>query len=87
VANDPHRRQDEEPQSAFGLPIADIGPHSRQDEEPQRIAGFPIDSIGPTPADLEWLRSLAHPIRMYKRWARRRRLGFYATDEDESQVR
>jgi hypothetical protein len=84
VANDRHRRQDEEPQHAFGLPVGDIGPHSRQGEEQQRVAGFPIDSIGPSPADLEWLRSLSHPIRAYKRWVRRRRLGFYATDEDET---
>lgn len=83
MASDQYRRQDEEPQPAMGLPIGDIGPHSRQDEEPQRIAGFPIDSIGPTPADLERLRSLAHPIRTYKRWVRRRRMGFYATDEDK----
>jgi hypothetical protein len=56
--------------------------HARQGEEPQRVLGFPIDSLGPSPADREWLLSLAHPIRTYKRWVRRRRLGPYATDED-----
>ena len=84
MANDQHRREGEEPQRYMGLPIGSFGPHSNPDEEPQRIAGFPVGSIGPTPADLESLRSLAHPIRTYKRWARRRRLGFYATDEDET---
>jgi hypothetical protein len=33
--------------------------------------------------NLDGLRSLAHPVRAYRRWARRRRLGPYATDEDE----
>jgi hypothetical protein len=56
--------------------------HRRREEEPQRVAGFPLGPVGRTPADLRWLGSLAHPIRAYKRWARRR-LGFYATDEDE----
>ena len=84
MASDQYRREGEEPPRVMGLPLGSFGPHSRRDEEPQRVAGFPLDgSIGPTPADLEWLRSLAHPIRMYKRWVRRRRLGFYATDEDE----
>ncbi len=36
-------------------------------------------------ANLDGLRSLAHPIRGYKQWARRRRLGPYATDEDGQQ--
>jgi hypothetical protein len=48
------------------------------------MMGFPVDSIGPRPEDLERLRaSLAHPVRSYQRWLRRRRLGPYATDEDE----
>ena len=55
--------------------------HASQGEEPQRVMGFPVGSFGPGTA--EGLRSLAHPIRTYKRWARRRRLGPYATDEDE----
>ncbi len=50
-------------------------------EEPQRVMGFPVDSFGPV--DLDWLAPLAHPIREYRRWVRRRRLGPYATDEDE----
>ena len=65
-----------EPQRVLGQPIRDLGPHSRPDE-PQRMMGFPVDSIGPTPADIEWFRSWLHPIRMYQRWRRRRRLGPY----------
>ena len=82
VADDRHARQGE-PQRVLGQPIWDLGPHARQDEEPQRVMGYPIDSLGPSPADLERLRSLAHPIRTYKRWMRRRRLGPYATGQDE----
>jgi hypothetical protein len=76
VANDEPARQGEEPQRVLGQPIGDIGPHSRPDE-PQRVMGYPIDSVGPTPADIEWFKSWVHPIRMYKRWVRRRRLGPY----------
>lgn len=75
VANDRNDRQGE-PQRVLGQPIWDIGPHSRPDE-PQRVMGYPIDSVGPTPADIEWFKSWVHPIRTYKRWVRRRRLGPY----------
>jgi hypothetical protein len=84
MANDRHARQGEEPQRVLGQPIWDLGPHARQGEEPQRVLGFPIGSFGPSPADREWLLSLAHPIRTYQRWVRRRRLGPYATDEDQA---
>jgi hypothetical protein len=77
VANDPHARQDEEPpQRVMGQPVGDVGPHSRPDE-PQRVMGYPIDSVGPTAEDIEWFKSWLHPIRMYRRWVRRRRLGPY----------
>jgi hypothetical protein len=72
-----------EPQRVLGEPVWDVGPRARQGEEPQRVMGYPIDSLGPSPADREWLLSLAHPIRKYRRWVRRRRLGPYAPDEDE----
>ena len=65
---DPHRRQGEEPRH-------------RQGEEPQRVMGFPVDWFGAV--DRDWVRSLAHPVRGYRRWLRRRRLGPYALDEDE----
>jgi hypothetical protein len=46
--------------------------------------GEPVDSLGPSAADREFLLSLAHhPVRTFKRWVRRRRLGPYAADEDE----
>jgi hypothetical protein len=57
-------------------------PSRRRDEEPQRYAGFRIGSDGPSQADLDKLRSLAHPIRAYKQWVRRRRLGIYAGDDE-----
>jgi hypothetical protein len=76
VADDRHARQGEEQQRVLGQPIGDLGPGSRP-EEPQRVMGYPIDSIGPTAADIEWFKSWVHPIRTYKRWVRRRRLGPY----------
>ncbi len=81
MASDRHASQNEEPQRVMGIPVRDLGPHARRSEEPQRVMGFPVDSLGP--AERERLRSLAHPIRTYKRWVRRRRLGPFATDEDE----
>ena len=81
MASDRHASQNEEPQRVMGIPVRSLGPHARRTEEPQRVLGFPVDSLGP--AERGRLRSLAHPIRTYKRWVRRRRLGPYATDEDE----
>jgi hypothetical protein len=75
MAEDRHARQGE-PQRVLGQPRWDLGPHSRPDE-PQRVLGYPVDSMGPTPADRERLLSWLHPIRMYQRWRRRRRLGPY----------
>jgi len=43
--------------------------------------GLPADLFDGV--NLDGLSFLAHPIRAYKRWARRRRLGPYATDENE----
>ncbi len=70
----------EERNRFLGIPIG-TGPYDRQDEEKQRVMGFPADALDGL--NLDGLRSLAHPIRGYKRWARRRRLGPYATDEDD----
>ena len=52
-----------------------------QAKESQRVMGFPVDWFGTT--DRDGLLPLTHPIRGYKRWMRRRRLGPYAVDEDE----
>jgi hypothetical protein len=70
----------EERNRVLGVPIG-TDPHRPQGEEQQRVMGFPADVFDGV--DLDGLRSLAHPIRGYKRWARRRRLGPYATDENE----
>ncbi len=70
----------EERNRFLGIPIG-TGPNDRQGEEQQHVMGFPADALDGL--NLNGLRSLAHPIRGYKRWARRRRLGPYATDEDE----
>ena len=78
-AQNPHNRQGEEPQRAFGMPTTQ-DPHARQGEEPQRAFGVPVDWIGPVDRDLIW--SLAHPVRGYRRWRLRRRLGPYAPDDD-----
>jgi hypothetical protein len=52
-----------------------------QAKESQRVMGFPVDWSGTI--DRDGFLPLAHPIREYKRWLRRRRLGPYAVDEDE----
>jgi hypothetical protein len=82
-----------EPNRVLGFPIRADRPGQQRPEgkgqrrpdgqrgEPQRVMGFPVDSFGPV--DLDWLVPLVHPIREYRRWVRRRRLGPYATDEDE----
>ena len=70
----------EERNRVLGIPIG-AGPHDKQGEEQQRVMGFPVDTFDGV--NLSRLRSLVHPIRGYKRWARRRRLGPYAMDDDE----
>jgi hypothetical protein len=69
-----------EPNRVLGFPVSG-DPHARQGEESQRVMGFPVEPFAGV--DRDWLRSLAHPVRGYQRWARRRRLGPYAIDEDE----
>ena len=71
---------DYEPKRVLGIPLA-RDRQARQGEESQRVMGFPVDGF--SGVDLDWVRSLAHPIRGYRRWLRRRRLGPYALDEDE----
>lgn len=59
-------------------------PRARRAEEPQRVMGFPVDLFSrvglDADADRAW--ALMHPVRGYRRWLRRRRLGPYAADED-----
>ena len=70
-----------EPNRVLGLPWT-RDPQARQDDkEPQRVMGFPVDWFADI--DLGWFRSLAHPVRGYRRWLRRWRLGPYAIDDDE----
>jgi hypothetical protein len=71
-----------EPNRFLGLPVG-TPPHARQGEEPQRMMGIPVAWLGPGPADREWFASMAHPVRTYRRWRRRRRLGPYAADDDQ----
>ena len=73
-----------EPNRVLGMPWR-TEPHARQGVEPQRVMGFPVEWFGAV--DREWVRSLAHPIRGYQRWLRRRRLGPYVTDDDEPRPR
>jgi hypothetical protein len=75
-------RHDQEPGRAFGMPRDRIGPGRRggQGEEPQHALGLPVDWFGGV--DTEFFRSLLHPIKGYRRWSRRRRLGAYALDDD-----
>ena len=70
-----------EPNRVLGMPWTKE-PRTRQGEEPQRVMGFPVDWFGAVfgAVDLGWLRSLAHPVRGYRR---RRRLGPHATDDHE----
>lgn len=53
-----------EPNRVLGMPVGDLS-RLRPGEEQQRVLGFPVDSFGP--AD----RDRFHPIRAFKRWARR----------------
>jgi hypothetical protein len=69
-----------EPNRFLGFPVS-RDPQARPDEEPQRVMGIPVDWFGPL--DNDWLQPLAHPVREYRKWLRRRRLGPYATEEDE----
>src|SRR5712664_3530004 len=70
----------EERNRVLGLPMG-TGPRGRQGEEQQHVMGLPADLF--KGANLDGLSFLAHPIRAYKRWTRRRRLGPYATEEGE----
>jgi len=70
-----------EPNRVFGMPRG-RDPHARQGEEPQRVMGIPVGWFGPVNHDAA--QPLLHPIRAYRRWRRRRRLGPYAADDDQT---
>lgn len=56
------------------------GDRAARGEEPQRVAGFPVDWF--SGAGPDWLGSLAHPVREFRRWLRRRPPGPPAADHD-----
>ena len=74
--------QPKEPNRILGLPRVRRDPNA---PEPQHMLGLPADWFGSI--DREWFRSFAHPVKAYRRWARRRRLGAYALDEDDPDAR
>ena len=76
---DPIPGNAEGPKRVFGMPGGQDRYRAPR-REPQRVLGFPVDWFGG--ADVEFFRSFIHPIRAYRRWDRRRRLGAYALDED-----
>ena len=71
-------RRDEEPERILGMPRRQ---HRREGEEPQRALGIPVDWIAGV--DVEFFRSFLHPVKAYRRWDRRRRLGAYALDDED----
>jgi hypothetical protein len=82
VTNDRKAGQDEEPQRVLGIPAEFFRPRNRDGEEPQRVLGVPVGFFSQGPEDSAGRRALTHPIRTYQRWARRRRHGPDAADED-----
>jgi hypothetical protein len=70
----------EERNTFFGIPRG-AGSSARQDEETRRVLGVPVDWYGPVDPDL--FRSLRRPIKTYKQWLLRRRLGPFAPEEGD----
>jgi len=67
-----------EPNRMFGAPMG--GSARPQRREPNRVLGFPVDMFASV--DTEFFRGMLHPVKSYRRWSRRRRLGAYAVDDD-----
>jgi hypothetical protein len=69
-----------EPNRFLGFPVTRDPQAKNRVEEPQRVMGFPVDWFsGVDLSELDWM---AHPVREYRRWLRRRRLGPYAVDDE-----
>lgn len=66
----------------WGLLKPPPDPNGRLDEQPRWGLGVADGRYGP-PVGRDWIRSLAHPVQGYRRWAQRRRLGPYAPDEHD----
>ena len=77
----PVSRDSEEPNKVLGMVRRDIGPHAFQDQEQRHVLGVPVDWY--PSLDGVGLQSLRHPIKAYRRWTLRRRLGPYAPDEND----
>lgn len=71
-------RQHEETNRVLGMTRKQ---HRREGEEPQRALGIPVGWIAEV--DVAFFRSFLHPIKAYRRWDRRRRLGAYALDDED----
>jgi hypothetical protein len=62
----------------FGVPVSR---EARANQPaPQRVLGFPVTMF--SNVDTEFFRGFVHPVKAYRRWSRRRRLGAYAVDDD-----
>jgi hypothetical protein len=70
----------EERNKVLGVPRG-TDPNARTGNEQQRILGMPADWYGPVNRDL--LRSLRHPVKAYRHWMLRRRLGPFAPEEGD----
>jgi hypothetical protein len=75
------RDDDYEPNRVFGMPRT-TSRNARQGEEPQRAMGLPAEWFGPL--DPRLAKAVKHPVRAYRQWRLRRRLGIYAPDDDQA---
>ncbi len=69
----------EERQRFLGFPRGP-DPYGESGEQSPRLMGMPMDWFGPV--DVEWFRTMLHPVRSVRRWKRRRHLGPFVADED-----
>jgi hypothetical protein len=70
----------EERNKVFGMP-REVDRSARQGEEPRRVLGVSADWYDPV--DWDRLRSFRHPIKAYKQWSLRHRLGPFAPEEGD----